>query len=551
MGIRRWVMTSRSIFLSRAGLVVSVGIPACADPNVDQSDAQNAVELILEATVEMSPPLPQPMDPTISLHGTVDFHTVFESIDQVCFRFSFDSADPLDPGDHLTIAYDEFDGMGFENGGTSPVTQRMICTPAGRPENVPFLDGSEDITVYMENGSVLLTAFTMSVSGTEAQSDPTCSFSSGTLTVTLNGTNATLARTVPGQIKLNGAPCPGATTSTTDFIQVNGTSSDDQVTIVGHSSFYPGLSRESVGWSEIEIAFSLGAGVDTVRLYGYEVAETIVLTAGGLDVRNDGDEDVTTAGVERVKIYGLGGSDFLMASRYAGGGRLYFDGGDGEDIAAGSPQSDWFFGEAGDDALNGGGGADRVFGGPGDDRCWGGDGNDIFYADATVDGDDDFYGGDGIDTVSYSRRTAGVIVTLGNHRADDGEPGVEADFSDARVERAIGGRGDDLLVGSGAANVLTGNAGDDELRGGAGGDTMHGGAGQDALFGDAGDDWLYGGNGNDTLDGGAGTDMFFGQDGDDIFINDDGVAETVDCGDGVYDDPEPSATDTFVACELI
>ena len=42
-----------------------------------------------------------------------------------------------------------------------------------------------------------------------------------------------------------------------------------------------------------------------------------------------------------------------------------------------------------------------------------------------------------------------------------------------------------------------------------------------------------------------------GEAGNDTFFNEDGVAETVDCGTGTADDPEPSATDTFVSCELI
>ena len=58
----------------------------------------------------------------------------------------------------------------------------------------------------------------------------------------------------------------------------------------------------------------------------------------------------------------------------------------------------------------------------------------------------------------------------------------------AVIENAVGGGGDDLLIGNAARN---------ELRGGAGGDTLVGGAGDDAL---------WGGSGGDHLDGGAGSD---------------------------------------------
>ncbi|HEU5061303.1 MAG TPA: calcium-binding protein [Kofleriaceae bacterium] len=386
----------------------------------------------------------------------------------------------------------------------------------------------------------------------EAQTAATCSFSEGTLTVALDGVPATLRRTIAGQIRLDNVSCAGATTYTTDFIQVNGSSFDDRLVIVGHSSFYPGLTREQGFASEIEIAVSLGAGSDTVTIYGYDSSEAIVLTSGGVDAHNDGDEDITIAGVERIKFHALAGNDTLVGYEYAGGGTLYFHGGEGDDqVESGTAGSDYLFGDEGNDDLRGGDGNDRLYGGPGHDYYWGGQGDDIFYADPIADGNDRFYGGDGIDTLSYADRTAGVTVTLGNGLSDDGEPGAESDFTDPTVENVIGGSGKDVLIGSGAGNTLTGNAGADDLFGGAGADTLLGGGGRDLLVGDAGDDTLSGGAGDDDLDGGADTDLFFGGAGDDVFINDDGVAETVDCGEGTLDDPEPSATDTFVACELI
>jgi serralysin len=59
------------------------------------------------------------------------------------------------------------------------------------------------------------------------------------------------------------------------------------------------------------------------------------------------------------------------------------------------------------------------------------------------------------------------------------------------VENAIGGGGDDVIVGNYAANVLTG---------GAGGDTLYGGAGDDRLISGLGTDTLIGDAGNDTVD---------------------------------------------------
>ena len=65
------------------------------------------------------------------------------------------------------------------------------------------------------------------------------------------------------------------------------------------------------------------------------------------------------------------------------------------------------------------------------------------------------------------------------------------------VEAALGGSGDDLLIGNAVANLLEGGAGNDILYGGGGGDTLWGGAGADTfVFGAASDthynapDWI-------------------------------------------------------------
>lgn len=52
----------------------------------------------------------------------------------------------------------------------------------------------------------------------------------------------------------------------------------------------------------------------------------------------------------------------------------------------------------------------------------------------------------------------------------------------AVIENAVGGSGNDLLVGNGVANTLTGNGGDDTLVGGDGIDSLTGGAGSDTFF---------------------------------------------------------------------
>ncbi len=153
----------------------------------------------------------------------------------------------------------------------------------------------------------------------------------------------------------------------------------------------------------------------------------------------------------------------------------------------------------------------------------------------------------------------------------------------AIIENAVGGRGNDTIIGNDVANILTGNAGNDSLLGGLGDDVLIGGVGADTLNGGdgvdiasyrdatagvtvslltgtgsgdvaAGDvlisieridgsafgdtltggnnaDWLYGFAGNDSLDGGAGNDWLDGGLDNDTLLGGTG-ADTLFGGDG-------------------
>jgi serralysin len=67
------------------------------------------------------------------------------------------------------------------------------------------------------------------------------------------------------------------------------------------------------------------------------------------------------------------------------------------------------------------------------------------------------------------------------------------------IENAIGGPGNDIIIGNGVGNVLNG---------GGGNDVLHGAGGNDTLLGGQGNDVLNGGPGNDVLRGGPGADTF-------------------------------------------
>jgi serralysin len=76
------------------------------------------------------------------------------------------------------------------------------------------------------------------------------------------------------------------------------------------------------------------------------------------------------------------------------------------------------------------------------------------------------------------------------------------------IENAIGGAGNDSMVGNVKAN---------QLSGGAGADRLFGLGGNDKLFGVSGNDRLDGGIGNDLLNGGVGRDILIGALGRDVF----------------------------------
>lgn len=85
--------------------------------------------------------------------------------------------------------------------------------------------------------------------------------------------------------------------------------------------------------------------------------------------------------------------------------------------------------------------------------------------------------------------------------------------------RAIGGRGDDRIVGGSGPNVLFGGEGNDNLKGGEQDDT---------IYGDEGHDQLEGMNGNDFLMVGSGCDAAYGGDGKDWLQSEDAACTETD-----------------------
>jgi Ca2+-binding RTX toxin-like protein len=226
--------------------------------------------------------------------------------------------------------------------------------------------------------------------------------------------------------------------------------------------------------------------------------------------------------VQRARINALEGNDVVSSdvTCYVEGsaGNDTLQGGDSEDTLNGGNGNDLLTGRGGSDFLAGGAGRDRIRGdegtGPGDrdgnDTLDGGPGDDILSGDG---GADRFLGGSGIDTADYADRSDNVLVAIGpillfpdwpvgHFGGVLPEPGAylakpypqfdpsqyagtgwrEGDAIDLDVEHARGGRGNDVLWGSGSDNLLQGGGGNDNLYGGLGTDSLYGDAGNDRLF---------------------------------------------------------------------
>ena len=127
-------------------------------------------------------------------------------------------------------------------------------------------------------------------------------------------------------------------------------------------------------------------------------------------------------------------------------------------------------------------------------------------------------------TLQYAEGGGGYLSTA------EGLAGGYTIANGVVIENAIGGSGNDLLIGNGADNELSGNGGNDDIFGGAGDDDIDGGAGNDELDGNSGADeinvvngtnTIYGSSGFDEITGGAGSDTIFGGSGDDDIFGDD------------------------------
>ncbi len=233
-----------------------------------------------------------------------------------------------------------------------------------------------------------------------------------------------------------------------------------------------------------------GDGNDTVLLYGFDNKVTLD------DIANDGYHGVVFDRAIMSSTYGVNDVTVNPADFGNEGDNIHSDietviGGDGNDSITGSSSNNVLIGGGGNDTLIGGGGNDTLSGGGGKDLLNGGAGDDVFR------------GGKGSDTADYSDRSDDVLVFL-NDQPDDGH-GAEKDNVLSDVENAIGGSGNDSLIGNLKGNALVGNGGNDHISGNTGTDVLIGGDGDDFITpgtpADTAPCTVIGGKGEDTVSG--------------------------------------------------
>ncbi|EOG1984515.1 TPA: M10 family metallopeptidase C-terminal domain-containing protein [Proteus mirabilis] len=114
----------------------------------------------------------------------------------------------------------------------------------------------------------------------------------------------------------------------------------------------------------------------------------------------------------------------------------------------------------------------------------------------------------GIDTLDFSLYSVNQVINLNEGSFSD-IGGLRCNISIAYntiIENAMGGKGDDTLIGNRFDNNLKGGDGNDLFYGGSGNDVIYGEKGNDVLYGDDGDDTLIDYYGANLLDGGKGND---------------------------------------------
>jgi Ca2+-binding RTX toxin-like protein len=201
---------------------------------------------------------------------------------------------------------------------------------------------------------------------------------------------------------------------------IGGTGADTLVGGEGDDRFFGGG-----GSDEAQPQFGPAGAADIADYSGSSAAVQVDLGAG----LASGEGDDTLAGIESVR------------------------GSEGDDDLQGNVNSNFLFGEDGNDVLEASLGEDWHEGGPGADH---------FLADGRSP--NSFYGDDGDDTVDYADAVGDAFIALGGGASVQLEDGGFQDVW-AGMENAVGSQHDDRVFGTIGPNVVDGQGGHDEIHG--------------------------------------------------------------------------------------
>jgi Ca2+-binding RTX toxin-like protein len=202
-------------------------------------------------------------------------------------------------------------------------------------------------------------------------------------------------------------------------------------------------------------------------LYGDEGDDLILSVIGNFCFGGEGKDTISYQGlIKGVKIDMKSGSTTLKDDDSGKDTFTEFEN------AIGTNSGDEIIGDDNDNKLVGLGGDDIIHAGAGNDEIHPGDGDDIVYGEAGDDymmgsaGKDLYDGGEGFDTVDYSQEPDRALYLNLKLKKNTGATFAEGDVL-KNIERIIGTKFDDVMIGDDEDNQLYGGAGDDKIYGGA------------------------------------------------------------------------------------
>jgi len=263
----------------------------------------------------------------------------------------------------------------------------------------------------------------------------------------------------------------GADTNTVDYSAFDATNS----VIVDLSTLTSGYSKVTIAGGQIDslqdIVNVIGSqGHDTIKgdadvnsLSGGDGNDTLVGTLGGTGDSLDGGTGANTADYSGFAVANAITID--LSTKVSGVSRL---------TIAGTTQIDALKNIAN---ISGGAGNDSIKGDSTSNYLSGGAGNDTLFG--SLDANDTLDGGASNDTVSYDGFTENLTITIGaigqTVVKNSSNVTIQTDTLTS-IENAIGGSGNDTIIGDATSNNLTGGAGDDTFKfSGGTADTIDGG----------------------------------------------------------------------------